>query len=246
MVNFIQNHDQVANSARGLRVDKLSAPGVLKAITTLTLLGPGTPMLLQGQEFGASTPFLYFADHNKDLAEQVRQGRIDFLKQWKGLKLPEMKACFADPKLRRTFERCILDHSEADTHRETYALHRNLLRLRREDEVISAQGDYGLDGAVLGPQCLVLRFFSQDHSEDRLLTVNLGVDLEFNPSPEPLLAPPANKRWTKLFSTEDPQYGGCGTAPLDTSENWSIPGQAAVVLRPEAAPASEAKASPTH
>lgn len=233
MVNFIQNHDQVANSARGLRIQKLASPGNVKAITALTLLGPGTPMLFQGQEFGASTPFLYFADHTPDLAEQVRLGRIEFLKQWRGLKLPEMHACFADPQLRRTFERCVLDHSEAGVQKELYALHRDLLRLRREDEVISAQGDHGLDGAVLGTQCFILRFFSPDHSEDRLLAVNLGVDLEFDPSPEPLLAPPVNCRWIKLFSTEDPQYGGCGTPSLDTKNNWSLPGQAAVVLRPE-------------
>ena len=60
MITFIQNHDQVANSARGQRAQELSAPGIFKAITALTLLGPGTPMLFQGQEFGASSPFLFF------------------------------------------------------------------------------------------------------------------------------------------------------------------------------------------
>lgn len=233
MVTFIQNHDQVANSARGLRVDKLTSPGTLRAITTLTLLGPGTPLLLQGQEFGASTPFLFFADHQTDLARQVRSGRVEFLEQWRGLQLPEMKGCFADPKARQTFERCILDHSEVHTHKESYALHCDLLRLRREDPIIAKQGDHGLDGAVLSDRCFILRFFSPDHSDDRLLVVNIGTDLRLDPSPEPLLAPPAHKQWIKLFSTEDPQYGGCGTPPLDTKENWIIPGQAAVVLRPE-------------
>lgn len=234
MVDFIQNHDQVANSALGLRIHKLASPGAVRAMTALTLLGPGTPMLFQGQEFGASTPFLYFADHSPDLAEHVRSGRVEFLKQWRGLNLPEMQACFADPKLQQTFERCVLDHSESHTHHDWYALHRDLLQLRREDEIISAQGDHGLDGAVLGAQCFILRFFSPDHSQDRLLVVNLGADLEFNPAPEPLLAPPANSRWTKSFSTEDPQYGGCGTPPLDTESNWIVPGQAAVLLFPEA------------
>ena len=57
MVNFIQNHDQVANSATGLRVSALSSPGLLRALTALTLLAPGTPMLFQGQEFASSSPF---------------------------------------------------------------------------------------------------------------------------------------------------------------------------------------------
>jgi maltooligosyltrehalose trehalohydrolase len=61
-VAFIQNHDQVANSLRGQRVHRLTSPARLRALTALLLLGPATPMLFQGQEFWASSPFLYFAD----------------------------------------------------------------------------------------------------------------------------------------------------------------------------------------
>jgi maltooligosyltrehalose trehalohydrolase len=232
MVNFIQNHDQVANSAKGQRAHELASPGVLKALTALTLLAPGTPMLFQGQEFGASSPFLFFADHNPELAEKVRKGRVEFLEQWRSLKLPEMRFCFPDPAARDTFGRCKLDHSEVEKHDSAYALHRDLLRLRREDAVISKQGEDGLDGAVLSPGCFVLRYFSPGYREDRLLVINLGADLELNPAPEPLLAPPIDTQWSKLWSSDDPQYGGCGTAALDTEENWRIPGQAAVLLSP--------------
>ena len=55
-VTFIQNHDQIANSARGERVHRLASPGNLRAMTALLLLGPNTPMLFQGQEFAASSP----------------------------------------------------------------------------------------------------------------------------------------------------------------------------------------------
>ena len=55
-VTFIQNHDQVANSGRGLRCHQLTSPGRYRAMTALLLLLPGTPMLFQGQEFAASTP----------------------------------------------------------------------------------------------------------------------------------------------------------------------------------------------
>jgi maltooligosyltrehalose trehalohydrolase len=68
--------------------------------------------------------------------------------------------------------------------------------------------------------------------DDRLLVVNLGVDLVLNPAPEPLLAPPAGKEWAILWSSEDPRYGGVGTPPLETTENWLIPGHAAIVLTP--------------
>lgn len=232
MVTFIENHDQIANSASGLRSQSMTSPGKLKALTALTLLGPGTPMLFQGQEFASSSRFLFFADHKPELAKLVRKGRAEFLSQWRSYRLPEVTKCFADPSAEKTFTECKLDFSEVETHADVYALHQDLLRLRREDPVLSQQGEDGLDGAVLGPQAFVLRYFSPGFADDRLLVVNLGIDLEFNPSPEPLLAPPPHCEWEKLWSSEDPEYSGCGTAPLDSDENWRIPGEAAVVLRP--------------
>jgi maltooligosyltrehalose trehalohydrolase len=232
MVNFSQNHDQVANSARGQRVHELTSPGVYKALTAFMLLAPGTPMLFQGQEFASSSRFLYFADHKPELAQTIQKGRTEFLSQWRSLQNPEMVRCFDDPSAQETFEKCRLDHSEVEKHAEMYALHRDLLRLRRSDRVISGQAAAGLDGAVLSPACFLIRFFSPEFDHDRLLLVNLGTDLELNPAPEPLLAPPDSKQWAKLWSSEDPDYGGCGTAPLDSEENWKIPAHAAVVLYP--------------
>ena len=89
-VTFIQNHDQIANSAGGLRCHMLTSPGRYRAMTALMLLGPGTPMLFQGQEFAASSPFHYFADHEKGLARKVRQGRGEFLQQFDSLAAPDM------------------------------------------------------------------------------------------------------------------------------------------------------------
>ncbi len=232
MVTFIQNHDQIANSANGQRVRESSSPGVYKALTALTLLGPGTPMLFQGQEFAASSPFFFFADHKPELAKLIRKGRLEFLEQWRSLRLPEMKSCLNDPCTEETFDRCKLDFSEVEKHKADYALHQDLLKLRREDPVFSQQAAHGIDGAVLSDTAFVLRYFSDGFHDDRLLVINLGVDLEFNPSPEPLLAPPESTQWEKLWSSEDARYGGCGTAPLDSCENWKIPGQAAVVLHP--------------
>jgi maltooligosyltrehalose trehalohydrolase len=233
MVTFIQNHDQIANSARGQRLHELTSPGRLKAITALMLLGPGTPMLFQGQEFASSSRFLFFADHKPELARKVRSGRVEFLEQWRSLRLPEVRHCFADPSSEDTFLQCKLDFSEVDKRADIYALHRDLLRLRREDPVISKQGADGIDGAVLSASAFAMRFFSPDFRSDRLLIVNLGADLELYPSPEPLLGPPQGCEWASLWSTEDPNYGGCGTAPLDTEAGWRIPGEAAVLLYPK-------------
>ena len=232
MVAFIQNHDQIANSARGQRAHQITSAGIYKALTALTLLGPATPMLFQGQEFAASSPFLFFADHKAELAELIRRGRVEFLEQWRSLKMPEMQKCMADPCSAETFERSKLNFDEVKTHGAMYALHKDLLQLRRTDPVISRQGEHGVDGAVLSESCFIVRYFSLGYRDDRLLVVNLGKDLDFNPAPEPLLAAPLHCRWETLWSSDDARYGGCGTAPLDSEENWKIPGQAAVVLHP--------------
>jgi maltooligosyltrehalose trehalohydrolase len=193
---------------------------------------PGTPMLFQGQEFAASSPFFYFADHNPELAKLVRKGRAEFLAQFPSIATPDMQACLPGPADPRTFERSKLDLSERERHAEVYALHKDLLRLRRAERPLQVRGPGDMDGAVLGPGAFVLRFFGGE-GDDRLLVVNFGADLHLNPAPEPLLAPPEGRRWETLWSSEGPRYGGYGTPPLDSDENWRLPGHAAVVLRPK-------------
>ncbi len=119
-VTYIENHDQVANSGRGERLAQMVSPGRLKAITAFLLLAPGTPMLFQGQEFGSSRPFLFFADHNEELRRLVSEGRLQFLSQFPSLAQPDMRRCHLDPGDPATFERCKLDFSERETHAPIY------------------------------------------------------------------------------------------------------------------------------
>jgi maltooligosyltrehalose trehalohydrolase len=232
-VAYVQNHDQVANSARGERLHVQTSPGRWRALTALLLLAPSTPMLFQGQEFGASSPFVYFADHRPELAALVRKGRTEFLTQFPSIAAPEVAACVPDPGDAATFEQCKLDLGERQRHAETYALHHDLLAMRREDPVFRAQGGHGIDGAVLGPEAFVLRFFGAD-GDDRLLLVNLGADLPLPIAPEPLLAPPDDRRWEIAWSSEDPQYGACGAPLFDPDGVWRLPAQTALMLRPVA------------
>jgi maltooligosyltrehalose trehalohydrolase len=230
-VTFIQNHDQIANSGSGQRVQFMTSPGRLRAMTALMLLAPGTPMLFQGQEFASSSPFCYFADHETDLAELVEKGRTKFLAQFRSQATSEMVPALGDPADQSVFERCKLDFSERKRNHHAYDLHRDLLWLRRKDPVFSAQTPGGTDGAVLAEECLMLRFFGVE-GDDRLLLVNFGADLHLDPAPEPLLAPPEGKSWQTLWSSEDPRYGGSGKPRLDAEDNWRIPGHAAVALLP--------------
>jgi len=228
-VNYLQNHDQVANTLHGLRAHQLASPGRLRALTALLLLGPATPMLFQGQEFGASTPFLYFADHEPNLSPLVASGRKVFLSQFNSIASEETWSHLARPDAIESFLRCKLDFSERKKNAEVYKLHCDLLRLRREDPVFSRPAAGAVDGAVLGPEAFVLRFFNETE-KDRLMFINLGKDLLLAPAPEPLLAGVEGCNWKLLWSSESPRYGGSGTPSLQTEQGWRIPGHAAIVF----------------
>ncbi|MGC8073566.1 malto-oligosyltrehalose trehalohydrolase, partial [Salmonella enterica] len=74
-VNFLQNHDQIGNRAFGERLTVLAHPLALHAAQALILLAPQVPMLFMGEECAAREPFLYFTDHQGELADAVREGR---------------------------------------------------------------------------------------------------------------------------------------------------------------------------
>jgi len=232
-VVFLENHDQIANSGSGRHVHQLTSPGRYRALTAYFLLMPGTPMLLQGQEFAASSPFLYFADHKPQLARQVRQGRGEFLAQFPNIAVPQMQRRLADPADEATFRRCKLDFEERETHACAYALHRDLLAMRRGDPVLRGR-PHNIDGAELAGQAWMLRFFADAAAggADRVLIVNLGLDLTLAPMPEPLLAPLEDQDWRVLWSSEAPEYGGAGVPPLYRDGFLHIPGESAMLLGP--------------
>lgn len=227
-VTYIENHDQVANSGRGDRLSKMTSPGRLRAISAYMLLAPGTPMLFQGQEFASSKPFYFFADHHAELRPLVHTGRIQFLSQFPSL-AQQSRGFFADPGDRATFENSKLDFGERQTHSGIYRMHKDLIRLRRENEALRA---LSIDGAVLGEHAFVLRYFPANGS-DRILLVNLGGDLDLDIAPEPLLAPPASSLWTVEWSSEDPVYDGLGAAAPDGPRGWRLPAESAILMKPD-------------
>src|ERR1043165_9100065 len=179
-VCYLQNHDQIANSADGKRIHQIASPADVRALTALLLLAPQTPMLFQGQEFAASAPFLYFADHKPEVARSVAKGRRDFLQQFPSI---TAETPLAPPESLDTFLQCKLDWSARDE--DAVAFHRELLRMRWPEERV--------DGAVVSDQLFVLRGASH------LLTVNLGDAIDVDPADEPLLA----GEWTPSWSSGD-------------------------------------------
>ena len=229
-VVFLQNHGQIANSGTGERCHALTSPGRLRAMTAYLLPMPGIPMVFQGQEFAASTPFFYFADPGTELSRDVREGRRRFLAQFPSLATSEMQAKLANSGDIDTFRRSVLDLGERHPHAAIYALHRDLLALRRSDPVLGRR-PCRIDGAELTGEAWMLRFFSESGA-DRLLIVNLGGDLLLGPAPEPLLAPVEGQAWRLLWSSEAPLYGGAGIPAQDAEGDWLILGQSAAVRAP--------------
>ena len=188
-------------------------------------------MIFQGQEFGASTPFLYFSDLTGDLREATRRGRRKFLAQFPSIATEEVQQQLPDPSDPNTFARCKLNPSEREKHGAQYELCFDLLKLRREDARFREQKMGGVDGAVLSPASFVLRYFGDDE-DDRILVVNLGERLQLIPAAEPLLAPPLGFRWETLWTSDLTKYGGPGPIQVTSDEHWLLPGEAAVVLKP--------------
>jgi maltooligosyltrehalose trehalohydrolase len=134
-LGFLQNHDQIGNRAEGERSCHLMSIGRVKIGAALVLTAPFVPMLFQGEEWGASSPFLYFTDHkDPELGRAVTEGRRREFAAfgWNPKDVP-------DPQARETFERSKLNWNERDQepHAELVAWHSRLIQLRREISVLS-------------------------------------------------------------------------------------------------------------
>jgi len=171
-VSFLENHDQVSNSATGDRLRLQTSPGRYRAMTALLLLGPWTPLLFQGEEFGASTPFLYFSEvGDEKLREAVKKGRFEFLAQFPSA--TSAGVTLAVPYEIETFRRCKLDWSEREKNHAFSNLHRDLIKLRHEDSRLCQQSKGRIDGAVLRSESFIIRYLDEV-IDDRLLIVNFG------------------------------------------------------------------------
>jgi maltooligosyltrehalose trehalohydrolase len=230
-VCFLENHDQIANTGTGQRLRFQTSPDRYRAMTALLLLGPWTPLLFQGEEFGASSPFLFFADiGDASVRDAIHKGRAEWLAPF--LSLPEKETLnrIPAPDDPNAFVQCKLDFTERQKNRELYDLHIDLLKLRREDSRFRQQSFGGIDGAVLGPASFVLRYFSKEN-DDRLLLVNFGENQVLRPASEPLLAPPLDHKWEPLWTSNSPRYGGPGEMAVAIHEEWFLPAESTVALR---------------
>ncbi len=191
-IGFIQNHDQVGNRATGDRLEHIIGVPRTKVALGIVLTAPFIPMLFQGEEFAASTPFLYFADHeDPEMAKLVAEGRKKEFAAfgWDESQIP-------NPEDKETFTNSILNWDEADQgkHRDIFEWTARLIHIRRNSISLN-DGDRGHIKVT----------FSEEHKwlrmDRNLVTViaNLGpapCQFEIGPEHELLLA--SVSEWTRV------------------------------------------------
>jgi maltooligosyltrehalose trehalohydrolase len=206
-VYVLQNHDQVGNRAFGERLNHQVDLERYRAAAAVLLFLPFTPLLFMGQEFAASTPFQYFTDHTPDLGRLVTEGRRREFQAFSAFVDPHVRETIPDPQALSTFENSKLRLGEADRSpgREMVVLYQALLRLRREDPVLSDQARRRMSAEVLSKDVLLIRRWRG--TEQRVLLANFG--------DTPVAAPPGQE--TVLLATS-------------ACDGTFVPGRCAVIL----------------
>jgi len=229
----VQNHDQVGNRALGDRLHHKIDPAAYRAASALLLCLPQTPLIFQGQEWAASSPFQYFTDHDEELGKVVTEGRRREFRHFRAFEDPDVRETIPDPQDPATFDRSKLDWSEIDRepHASVRRLYQALLTLR-EDEPALRSGEAGRFEAVApDDESLLLRREAEGGATLWVAVRFRGqgsIDLASHADPDGV-------GWETVLTTEDapfapdpapPRIDLTGPAPV-----VSFRGPAAVILR---------------
>jgi maltooligosyltrehalose trehalohydrolase len=156
MVFCIQNHDQVGNRPFGSRLNHEIDPALFRAVTAVLLFAPETPLLFMGQEWAASSPFLYFTDHHEELGRLVTEGRRKEFSRFAAFSDETSRARIPDPQAESTFAASQLPWNEIDAagHAGVRRLYHALLTLRRREPAL--RSPEGVAVVALGEHSLAI------------------------------------------------------------------------------------------
>jgi maltooligosyltrehalose trehalohydrolase len=171
-VLFLQNHDQIGNRALGERLTVLVDPKALEAAIALQILCPQIPLVFMGEERASREPFLFFTDHNPDLAKAVREGRRREFASFSQRHDQDYLAKIPDPNDPDTFERS-KPVADVTLGSKREALYSQLLAIRQREIVPHLHDMRALDAHAIGPAAVLAQWQVDDCS---LLTIgsNLG------------------------------------------------------------------------
>ena len=203
----LQNHDQVGNRAFGERLHHQVDLAVYRALVTLLLTAPETPLLFMGQEWAATTPFLYFTDHEPELGKLVTEGRRREFQWFSAFTDPGLRERIPDPQAATTCDASRLrwPEIEHEPHASVRRLYRELLRLRRTDAVIQARDGGHYDAAPAGDAALVVSR-TVGSGDTLLVAVQLRGAGTVNARDVAVAATGTDRTWVPLLTTEDPQF----------------------------------------
>jgi maltooligosyltrehalose trehalohydrolase len=203
----LQNHDQIGNRAMGDRLTTLADPQALHAATALLLLSPFIPLLFMGEEVFSRTPFLFFTDHNAELAELVRTGRREEFKHFAAFKDPECRALIPDPNAPGTFQ------ASVPSFEGSAAFHQTLLALRQAQIVPGIPGCRSSAVVVLSRTALVASW-TLGTGETLSIASNLGAE------PVAFTAPAAPARFATPAVAK--AAATAGTLPGRSTVAWIV------------------------
>jgi len=196
----VQNHDQVGNRALGERLHHQIDLASYRAAVALLLCAPETPLLFMGQEWAASSPFLFFTDHHPELGRKVTEGRRKEFKQFAAFSDPKMRARIPDPQAPATFQASRLnwDEREREPHASVLRLYRALLQLRQSEPALRCRARDSVTVTSHFGTTLTLRRQAPDGSA--LLTA-----IRMLPT-GPGTLPLPGRRWEVVLTTEDTPF----------------------------------------
>lgn len=221
----LQNHDQVGNRAFGDRLHHVTGLPDYLALSLFFLLIPQMPLLFQGQEFLASTPFLYFTDHERELGELVTKGRRQEFAGFVTFNSPHLRELIPDPQAATTFQRSVLrlDEAEYGLGRLCRDLYTAALDVRANDPVLRvARATRAPIVARANGDSLALNITAAGSS--RVVLLNVGQETD--------IALPEDSAWQVVLDTGEPRFGGNGRAVALRRGGAQVPGHHAALLRP--------------
>lgn len=205
----LQNHDQIGNRPFGERLHHEIDRDRFLVASTVLLLAPETPLIFMGQEFAASTPFLFFTDHHEELGRLVTEGRRKEFAGFRAFSDERGQRHIPDPQAESTFQASKLCLSERDGHTSVYRLYQQLLDLRHNDPVFQVQDRALSHAQPLGGKALLLhRWRDASH---RVLIANFGAELILSLSTTDLGIDLDPDTWRVMLST-----AAAGSDPLPT------------------------------
>ncbi len=207
-VHCISNHDQVGNRAFGDRLHQVISPEAYRAASALLLLSPYTPMLFMGQEWGCSSPFNYFTDHEPQLGHNVTEGRRKEFEQFSAFHDPQNRRKIPDPQANQTFFKSRLAWQDLTNpeHVRLLSLHQDLIRFRRTKLTERRRGTWQVELAA--PFTIALRYHNTAGNAGVLVLIQLVPTQTIIDADTTVLRPRKRAGWQFALSSNQPIYGG--------------------------------------